>query len=708
MKRALIVIAIILLILSDCSMYADSFIPASLTPEETQWLKVNKNKIYTLGLDPYAGIEFFYDGDHSKGYMLEFTDYLNEELGLTIEVVDDLSWGAVYNGLHSGEIDLLFGANPTEERMKTMSFTNEINSVPYAILASKNGTIRTVGDIDNKKVGFIDSDIVIDLFQQSYNKINYEPIIFEDQYHGLEALENQEIEAFITAGGEILYDYSLKYPNTIKLTDLDDIRSKLTISALNENKMLLGIIEKVIIGSRPEIDRMIKNARQAYIRMILDLTPQEKAWLESEPSVRVGVATDYLPIDYYENGNYGGIAGYYLSNFSELLGIRLEAVPGTFEEVYAKALLKQVDVLNMAISEERKASFIFTAPFSDERDIIYGDNKSPYVFDTYGLEGKRVAVIDGFWHEEYLNKNLRNVTIVNTPDIQTSIAKVDSGEADYFIETPAVADYYIHGLGYSNIQKKGDTPTDSFLYFGVQKELGLMVSIFNKSKRLISYDEAKYYGMQGLPVIENIENIKLRNALIISGLFLALLFVILYHIITKLIRQNTDLLLLRERERLIYIDPLTGLFNRNHFNQLDMETDTRSYPQYVIAFDINDLKLVNDEFGHLVGDQLIIKFSELLKDASKPFDAIRMGGDEFLVWIESGNEVQAKIIMQKIRIGCKHISLVKDDEEVKTGISVAMGYGVRENEEISIDQCLQTADEAMYIDKERQKRREKL
>ncbi|WP_432408381.1 hypothetical protein [Wukongibacter sp. M2B1] len=61
----------------------------------------------------------------------------------------------------------------------------------------------------------------------------------------------------------------------------------------------------------------------------------------------------------------------------------------------------------MARSEEREAIFAFTDSFSKERDIIYGLKSSHQVYDIYGLEGSRVAIIEGFWHEEYLRKNFK-------------------------------------------------------------------------------------------------------------------------------------------------------------------------------------------------------------------------------------------------------------------------------------------------------------
>ncbi len=673
-----------------------------LSNAEKEVLASFSGRTIKLGLDPIAGMEYFKDGDSTKGYIIPLVEYFRQALYLDIKIVDDKSWAEVYDGLHNGDIDLLVGANPTPDRLKSMVFTKSIYSVPYTVLAKKESTIQTIGDLDAKKVGFIHQDIGLQLFKDTYNKISYDTYLYPDQYAALEALDNKEIDGFVTSGGDIVYDYIYDYPGIKEVARIESIRSEMTLSALKENEKLITILQRVIDEHSDAINQMITEARQDYLRKIIQLTPEEKDWLRTNPKIKVGVATDYLPIDYYAQNRYQGISGHYFMQFSDLIGIEIEPVPGSFDEVYGKALKGEIDVLNMAKTNERMANFIFTEAYSDERDLIYGLRPLPYINDIYGLEGKKVAVIEGFWHENYLLRNLRKVEIVKVKDIQEALNALVTRKADYFIETPAVAEFYTVGLGYTNIIKKGETSADSFLYFGAKKTLTPLISIFNKMRPLISYNDSKYKGLQSVPALENIANRRLFALLVGTLLTIVLMTVAIIRIVKKLSRQSSEMLLLKERERLLYLDPLTELYNRNYFNHIEPKMDIEPFPQYLIMADLNDLKIVNDQFGHLAGDHLIKHFSSILQNLDHDAVAIRMGGDEFVLWLKGQQEADVQSLIQRLRFKCQQAVIyddVQSERAIVKGILVSVGYSMRYDVTKSVEQCLKEADLSMYQDK---------
>jgi PAS domain S-box-containing protein len=92
----------------------------------------------------------------------------------------------------------------------------------------------------------------------------------------------------------------------------------------------------------------------------------------------------------------------------------------------------------------------------------------------------------------------------------------------------------------------------------------------------------------------------------------------------------------KSEERSVYLsfhDNLTGLYNRAYFEEEIKRLDTkRQLPLSFIIGDINSLKLVNDAFGHIEGDRLIVKVAEVLKAFCRQEDAVaRWGGDEFTI-----------------------------------------------------------------------------
>jgi diguanylate cyclase len=90
--------------------------------------------------------------------------------------------------------------------------------------------------------------------------------------------------------------------------------------------------------------------------------------------------------------------------------------------------------------------------------------------------------------------------------------------------------------------------------------------------------------------------------------------------------------LLTESERRAEQDPLTGLFNRRGIGRELERRVSESRPFSVVMFDLNDFKSINDNFGHLAGDEILKQFAEELKANFRRNDSLgRFGGDEFIV-----------------------------------------------------------------------------
>ena len=701
MKRLFFVLSLLICIISS-HYYVDALAQTDFyTPEEQQWLEAHREEIFYIGLDPFTGMEYFQTDDGAKGYLEEIAAFISEKTELKLALRPELTWGEAVVALENESIQVLFGANPTPERMKTMSFTEPIYSVPYTVLSLGKGAVRNIGDLNHKRVGFLEEDIIIEIMDTAYTNLSYEVVTFADQEMGLIALNTGIVDAFVTSGGDVTYDYLFRYPELEIVANLEDIRSLMTFSALKHNEMLISILQKNLDAYNQEIQMLINDGRVEYVRNILNLSAFEKQWLKMNPSIKVGVPTDYLPIDYFDADAYKGIAGHYMTTFANLVGIEVEAIPGSFDEVFAMLESGEIDVLNMAITDERLKSFTFTDAFSNERDQIYGLRDSKYVHDVYGLDGKRVAVINGFWHIDHLILNLQNPNLVYVSDIKEAIEAVVRGEADYFIETPAVAEYYISGLGYTNIIKKGETSADSYLYFGMLQKHKPLADIFNRTKTFISYENSKHLGVQGLPEIENVANRRLFNVTIaISGVVIVLILISL--------KLQRDLILTKEKERLLYIDPLTGIHNRNYFNLIESDIDNKTFPQALLVLDIKHLKRVNDRFGHLNGDRLIEYVSNIISEVAKADSGLsfRMGGDEFVLMFFGKSEDEIIRIVNTLKNRFNTTRLYDKNESILIldSIEVAVGYNTRLSREEPFELCLQEADAMMYADKANMKK----
>ena len=113
----------------------------------------------------------------------------------------------------------------------------------------------------------------------------------------------------------------------------------------------------------------------------------------------------------------------------------------------------------------------------------------------------------------------------------------------------------------------------------------------------------------------------------------------------------------------------------------------------VYLYDLDNLKQINDTFGHAEGDQIIRKFGELLHSYSRGSDILaRFGGDEFVVIMKQMGSEQA--VQRKGEEICRAFRESCRTEEVKAACSV--GIAICKQEEESIPEMIVRADEALY------------
>jgi len=153
-------------------------------------------------------------------------------------------------------------------------------------------------------------------------------------------------------------------------------------------------------------------------------------------------------------------------------------------------------------------------------------------------------------------------------------------------------------------------------------------------------------------------------------------------------------------------DPLTGLANRALFddrlNRARENTSRYGESNAVFLLDLDDFKEVNDTFGHLVGDELLVEFARRLEKVTRASDTLcRFGGDEFL-YVAEGLTSSFKEIAERL------LSVVAEPFMVAgTGLkqNVSIGVVVHDFNDMDNEELLQNADTAMYEAKRQGKSR---
>ena len=156
----------------------------------------------------------------------------------------------------------------------------------------------------------------------------------------------------------------------------------------------------------------------------------------------------------------------------------------------------------------------------------------------------------------------------------------------------------------------------------------------------------------------------------------------------------TELIFAREKyEQLSLHDSMTGLYNRNYMVKFDFDNE-KSLPCSYILCDCNNLKKINDVYGHSAGDQYLNATAKLLKaHAAERSVVIRWGGDEFLVITPSCSAEEHEAQIRTIREAQKQFSAADPDAGISIGGVLRTQLTVSENE------ILKIADKRMYENK---------
>ncbi|MDA3847173.1 MAG: diguanylate cyclase [Vallitaleaceae bacterium] len=141
-----------------------------------------------------------------------------------------------------------------------------------------------------------------------------------------------------------------------------------------------------------------------------------------------------------------------------------------------------------------------------------------------------------------------------------------------------------------------------------------------------------------------------------------------------------------------YHDALTGLYNRRFFEEELARLDTnRQLPLSLILGDVNGLKLTNDVFGHLEGDNLLKTASDIIRGVCRTEDIIaRWGGDEFVLLLPRTSYTRAEEICKLIKTACHN------NKNNVIDISIALGYATKELPDQDIGKTLKLAEDYMY------------
>ena len=235
----------------------------------------------------------------------------------------------------------------------------------------------------------------------------------------------------------------------------------------------------------------------------------------------------------------------------------------------------------------------------------------------------------------------------------------------------------LNGVSADNIALISDTITESYFYQDKMDEFGIKSSQLPADSYIANerFNPIRYYQ---------------ENALILN--LIILIIILLFIIIVIQAKAN------RQHERMLNNDYLTQIPNRHYINQKIDQLNSTFTPYGLAMIDVDHFKDINDTYGHLVGDEVLVEISTRFSSiASKYITFARIGGDEFMMLITGPEIDNADNICRQIQNIIRNAIVIN---KKKLEITLSIGCALYPTDTNDPTQIMALADRALYYVKE--------
>tara|TARA_R110002049_G_scaffold111854_6_gene261183 strand:- start:367 stop:2664 length:2298 start_codon:yes stop_codon:yes gene_type:complete len=423
-------------------------------------------------------------------------------------------------------------------------------------------------------------------------------------------------------------------------------------------------------------------------------TDEQIDYLNNKKELRVCVDPDWMPFEGIKDGNHVGITADVISKFNEQLPIPITLVPTKdWAEVLLKGQSRQCDIFSLAADTPERSKYMnFTRPYIDLPLVLTTKMDTFYINDIREVKDKKLGVVKGYVIAEQLRKKIPDINIVDVSSITDGLARVENGELYGYIDNLMVIANSIQKdfTGVLKISSRLDenvklamaSRNDEPQLNAILEEL---VKNFTEAELQASYNK-------WVAAVANSQAFDYSYAWKLLAAIFLLLAAYIFHY-TKLKKLNNSLLTLS------ITDKLTGLYNRVKIDEVlvekKYEVDRYGTELSVILLDIDFFKSINDKYGHLRGDSVLVEFSQIINQNLRKTDYVgRWGGEEFLIVCPNIGIKDAEALAHKLVDKIRNHTF----SDVKK-VTASAGVNSFSKEE-SIDATIHNADKALYQSKE--------
>ncbi len=392
----------------------------------------------------------------------------------------------------------------------------------------------------------------------------------------------------------------------------------------------------------------------SFIYSPCELTCAEKKFIKSH-ILKCILTTSWAPFNTLKDGKLTGITIDYWNIIKKRLNLRSQCeTSDNWSDLLQKIKNKRADItLATTNTPDREKYAVFSKPYTNYPIVIATKNNIGFISNIKYLKDRKIAVGKNYTVEELLKKNYPSMQIIETKNIKEALTMVSDGKVFAALDILPVIAYHINKNNFTNLKIAGKTPWNFNVKFMIRKDYKILLPAINNAIDSINEDEKMAINNKWISVLyqSGHSTKEIVNIILIA---LIILLIILGWVINlkKEIRKRKKLEL--ELERLATVDILTSINNRYKmdltlYEQIEISKRYKR-PLSLIYFDIDFFKLVNDNYGHKIGDLALIELSDLVLSSLRKSDVFgRWGGEEFLIILPETMLSEAVALSQKLK-----------------------------------------------------------
>ena len=643
----------------------------TLTITEKKWVEENSEKEYDFEVvNDYPLYAL-----NGNGVIFDFIDDFEKNIGIEVNKISYLK--TQDSTSTSYRIRILANNEKMTSKDLFLFYDN------YVAIGKEHLRINHIKDMKNIKFGLLKGDEdEISYYLKSGTNISFNT--YEDITKLYSALDSDEIDMLIVPN--IMYiNYTIQKDKYYINYYFTEISKKIVLTLSDGDKELNNIVTKYYNKWRQT--KYIKEYNKEYLDYYLEnnkLDAKTKAKLISKNYVYGYV--ENKPFEKKVNGKVAGIAGEYINRISRLADINFKYVKYDSVKDLKKAIDKKEVDIYFDYYNYSNDDYLATVSTFIEDYAVLGRQKDNHIVTSFeSLKGQEIAMLGNDSLYNYFKNNSRSkITVYDNLDDLVKKSKnklivVDSEIYSYYQNDKFKKLKLIYKDNMMNDYK-----------FMVKKNNESFYDLFNYIINTNSYYNYRNSGLENLhaSVLQDTTFEQFYTAILIIIFTPIIIFSIMYLYIKK--KKAKKKVKITDRHK--YTDMLTSLKNRNYLNlKMPEWEDCEVFPQAIVMVDLNNVKYVNDNYGHEEGDQLIIKAAGILVNTQlENSEIIRTDGNEFLIYLVGYSERQLNTYVKK---------LSKEMKSLPHEFGAAIGFSMITDEIKTLDDAINEATLEMITNK---------